>query len=238
MFNISFLTYIFLIIGFVSGHFKKMLLYMLLIIFHELGHFTMAKLLNWKLDKIYIYPLGGITKYADSINKPFIEEILVTIMGPIFQIILSLILVKYEPSLDYFNKLLLYFNLLPIVPLDGSKILISFLNLFEPYKKTLKYIIKISYLLFFIAITISIFNINSFFILLVLFLLIFKIKEESDKNDYYFNKFLLERYLHNFNFKKDSLINNINQMYKYKRNVLIRKKRLLDEKELLKEYFN
>jgi hypothetical protein len=73
---------------------------------------------------------------------------------------------------------------------------------------------------------------------LVLFLLIFKIKEESDKNDYYFNKFLLERYLHNFNFKKDSLINNINQMYKYKRNVLIRKKRLLDEKELLKEYFN
>ena len=64
-----------------------MLLYLLLIIVHELGHFFTAKYFNWEIDKIYIYPLGGLTKFKTLINKPLKEELLVTIMGPIFQIL-------------------------------------------------------------------------------------------------------------------------------------------------------
>ena len=87
IFKIDFLTYIFIIISFLTGQFKTIIIYMLLIIIHELGHFLAAKLFNWKVDKIYIYPLGGVTKFNENINKPLIEEFLITIMGPIFQII-------------------------------------------------------------------------------------------------------------------------------------------------------
>ena len=63
---------------------------MSLIVFHEFGHFLTAKQFNWNIDGIYIYPLGGITKFNTDINKPIVEELLVTLMGPIFQIVLFL----------------------------------------------------------------------------------------------------------------------------------------------------
>ena len=43
---------------------------MSLIIVHEFGHLLMAKHYKWNTDKIYIYPLGGITKFDVIINKP------------------------------------------------------------------------------------------------------------------------------------------------------------------------
>ena len=67
---------------------------MLLIIIHEFGHFITAYFFNWKIDKIYIYPLGGITRFNDIINKPFIEQFLVLLMGPVFQNI-GFVLLKY-----------------------------------------------------------------------------------------------------------------------------------------------
>ena len=60
---------------------------MSLIIVHEFGHLLMAKHYKWNTDKIYIYPLGGITKFDVIINKPLKEELLIMLMGPIFQVV-------------------------------------------------------------------------------------------------------------------------------------------------------
>ena len=72
IFKIHPLTYLLIFISLLSGKFKIIISFLLLIVFHELGHFLMAKVFNWKIDKIYIYPLGGITRFNDKINKPFI----------------------------------------------------------------------------------------------------------------------------------------------------------------------
>ena len=45
----------------------------LLIIIHELGHILTANLLHIKLQKIYIYPLGGISKLNIPIKYKKIE---------------------------------------------------------------------------------------------------------------------------------------------------------------------
>ncbi len=236
IFNIDFLTYLLIFICLLTGHFKKIIIYMALIIFHELGHFLTAKVFNWKVDKIYIYPLGGITKFNEKINKPLIEEFLVTIMGPLFQVFLCFVLSNYYTDTFYLSNLLLFFNLLPIVPLDGSRLLSIFFSIIMPYKKNLENIIKLSYLNYLIAFFLFFFLLNSKFMIIVEILLIFKIIEEKNKINYYFNKFLLERYLNKYSFRKIKIVNKIDDFYKYKNNV-IRKKRLVSEKEVLEEYF-
>jgi len=237
-FNIHPLTYLFIFISLFTAKFKSIILFMSLIIFHELGHLLTAKLFNWKIDKIYIYPLGGLTRFNDSINKPFHEEILVTIMGPIFQIILSFFLINIDQNITVYNKLLLIFNLFPIIPLDGGKLLNCFLSIILPYKISLNLIIRISYIMYLLLSLYFFNNIKSLFFIVVFISLIFKIWEEDRKKDFYFNKFLLERYLYFFKFKRDILIDNVKKMYKYRNNIIMKNNKLLNEKEAIKSLFN
>ena len=74
--------------------FKEFTFIFILIIFHELGHAITGVLLGFKLDKIIIYPYGGITKFNNLLNTSLNKEILVIVMGPIIQIITYLILNK------------------------------------------------------------------------------------------------------------------------------------------------
>ena len=211
---------------------------MSLIIFHEFGHFIVAKLFKYKIDKIYIYPLGGIIKFNDYINRKSYQELLVTLAGPLFQIILSLFLVKYDKDIVDFSNILLLFNLLPIVPLDGSKILSCFLYLIIPYKKSLTISIYISFLFIFLSSFYLFNNYYSFIIILSLLLLLLKIFDEKKLIKYSFDKFLLERYLYYFRFRKTKVIKNIKDMYKYRNNIFIINNKLFSEKEILVKYFS
>ena len=210
---------------------------MSLIVFHEFGHFLTAKLFNWNIDGIYIYPLGGITKFNTDVNKPIVEELLVTLMGLIFQIVLFLFIKRFDNTLEYYNNLLLFFNLLPIVPLDGSKLLNIFISLMLPFKRTLSIQIIVSYIFYIIILLFFIFYIDSLFMLIVTFLLVFKIIEEDRKKSYIFYKFLLERYLKRFKYKKDKIVSNINGFYKYKNNIIKSNNIILNEYEILKKYY-
>ena len=60
---------------------------MLLIIIHELGHILISLIFKWNIDKIIILPFGGLTKYNEIINRPLIEEFLISVAGITFQII-------------------------------------------------------------------------------------------------------------------------------------------------------
>lgn len=211
---------------------------MSLIIFHEFGHFIVAKLFKYKIDKIYIYPLGGIIKFNDYINRKSYQELLVTLAGPLFQIILSLFVVKYDKDIVDFSNILLLFNLLPIVPLDGSKILSCFLYLIIPYKKSLTISINISFLFIFLSSFYLFNNYYSFIIILSLLLLLLKIFDEKKLIKYSFDKFLLERYLYYFRFRKTKVIKNIKDMYKYRNNIFIINNKLFSEKEILVKYFS
>lgn len=221
----------------ITANFKKIIIYMSLILIHELGHFLAAKYYKWKTDKIYIYPLGGITKLSDSINKPLKEELIIIIMGPIFQIIYFLILNFFHiENISFFNWVLLLFNLLPIYPLDGGKLLNVFLSYFFSYKSSYSVTINTSFIFYFLLLIFLIIYYKSIFLFIVLISLLFKILDEYSKKNYYFNKFLLERYLSNYRFKKIKYINSINSMHREKTHFIL-KDRVYTEKEILKQYF-
>ena len=56
--------------------------------------------------------------------------------------------------------------------------------------------------------------------------------------NYYFNKFLLERYLYKFEFKKTKKITKICQMHKEKYHIIKEKNGYITEKQYLKDRFH
>ncbi len=103
------------------------------LIVHEYGHVKAMKYFGMKTKGIYLIPfLGGLALSDEKINTRW-QDVVISIMGPMFGFILSLLLLLvflvtdnvFFAGLAVFNAFLNLFNLLPILPLDGGHILKS-----------------------------------------------------------------------------------------------------------------
>ena len=220
------------------GYFRFLIYFMLLILVHELGHILISLLFKWNIDKIIILPFGGLTKYNEIINRPLIEEFLIAISGIIFQIIFYLLVkdfIDYK-NFSFINYFIILFNLIPIYPLDGSKILNIFFNIITSFKNSLVLTIIISYI-FIIIFSLLFFNINKIIAFVLIFLMLEVNKLYKERKEL-FNKFLLERYLNEFKFKKKKTINNVDKMKKDYRHLFYINGRYLTENYFLKKMFD
>lgn len=220
------------------GEFRFIIYFMLLILVHELGHIFVSLLFKWNIEKIIILPFGGLTKYNEIINRPLIEEFLVAISGIIFQLMFynltkGYIDYKYFGIVNYF---IILFNLTPIYPLDGSKILNVSFNIITSFKKSLNLTITISYI-FIIIFSLLFFKINKIISFILIFLMIEVNKLKKEKNNI-FNKFLLERYLKEFKFRKRKTINSIDKMKKDYKHLFYIDGKYLTESYFLKKMFD
>ncbi len=105
----------------------------LCLVFHEYGHIKAMKYFGLKTKGIYLIPfVGGLALSDDKINTRW-QDIVISIMGPFFGLILSVTcLIGYWitdlellAGLAVFNALLNLFNMLPVLPLDGGHVLKS-----------------------------------------------------------------------------------------------------------------
>ncbi|MDN3617087.1 site-2 protease family protein [Vibrio gallaecicus] len=103
------------------------------LMFHEYGHIRAMKYFGMKTKGIYLIPfLGGLALSDEKINTRW-QDVVISIMGPFFGLILSIIFTvlywvtgeMFFAGLAVFNALLNLFNLLPILPLDGGHVLKS-----------------------------------------------------------------------------------------------------------------
>ena len=238
--EINKLTYIVILISLLTASFRMLFFISFLIIIHELGHLLTAKLFGIEVDKIYIYPFGGIAKFHLPENYSIYKELIILINGPLFQELAKIILVylfpKYSNIIIIYHYSILIFNLLPIYPLDGGKLINLLLSLISPYKKSLVLSIIISYIIVFI---IFIININSIKLntLILVFFLLYKINIEENNINYKYENFLLERYLNNYKFKKKKVINDSNNFYKENNHIIKDNNNYYFEEEyLIKKY--
>ena len=231
IFKIHPFFYLFAIICILTGYFKNFLFITCIIIFHELGHILTAYILNWKIEKVVLLPFGGITIFNEYINRPIKEEFLIAIMGPIFQSFLFFI---NNDLFREYNFNLLLFNLLPIFPLDGSKIINLFLNKIIDFKQShlISIVISIISILFLFHYKYSLILYIS-----ILFLIIKTIKELK-LHKYLYNKFLFERYLYKFKFKKTKIINNKNNMMRDYNHIIREKNKYIKEYDFLLKLFD
>ncbi len=211
-----------------------------LIIIHELGHFLCAKVVGVEIEKIVIYPLGGISKFKMPLNISFLKEFLILISGPIFQFIAYYILLKcwhhYEKLINIYHYSILIFNLLPIYPLDGGKLVNLVLSMKLPFKISLKMTIIISYIMILVLVLINYPDIHLNLIFMTTFL-IYKLVSEQRKTEYLYNKFLLERYIHKYNFKRSKIIHNENNFYRNKRHLIKKDDKYYLEDEFLSQKY-
>lgn len=178
----------------------------------------MGLFLKLKVKEINIYMFGGVTILNEDLNLPIYKEVLFLVMGPLSQILFVLLIkllytIGYVNALTFdkiiiINKFLLAFNLLPILPLDGGKLVNNILDYFIPYKLSHKITIIIS--LLFIPF-IFIINNKLLGIVLIIFLL-YKIYLEINNNKHKLNKLLLERKLKLYKFKKLKRINTFEEV--------------------------
>lgn len=237
-FKIHPFTYLFSLICVFTGNFKIFLIFTSIILFHEFGHIFGCIITKNKIDNIILLPFGGITILKYPLNIKLKDEFLIVIMGPLFQLVLYLILKDY--NLYYFKEINLFltiFNTLPIIPLDGYRILNILLNKIFSFKLSL-YIS--SYISFISLILLILFYImyNNFIFLIVLSFLIYKTVSEFKLINYIYNKFLYERYNDHIVFKKHKKINNIKNMYRDYIHLIYYNYRFYSEKEMLEKVFN
>ncbi len=100
----------------------------------------------------------------------------------------------------YYNKLIILFNLLPICPLDGYRVLKNITELFLPYNKTffVSFVISILFLSIIIIKKVDIIYYN---LLIIIFMIYSTFKEYSLKEFYMF-KFFYERKKYKVRFRR------------------------------------
>lgn len=234
IFKIHPLFYLVAFVCFITANFKNFIIFSAIIIVHELGHILGAIIFKWKIDKIILLPFGGITIFQEDIDKSLKEEFIIAILGPLLQLTFYF-LYRNNQIFNYYNLIILLFNLLPIYPLDGSKIVNILFNKFISFKKSHIVTIIISLLTLVIIILSIRYNILLYLILLFIVLEVFK---EITKHNYYFNRFLLEKYLYNYNYKNKKIINNIKKMKKQTNHIFKINSKYYTEREIMRNLFD
>jgi stage IV sporulation protein FB len=233
-----------------TGLFKDFIILFSIIIIHEIGHLLAASYYKFNIYKIYLYPFGGYIKFNDKLNRALKEEFIVLICGPMFQIFYYFLMMgcydigfisdnTFNMFINYHYSLLL-FNLLPIFPLDGSKLVNIILSKFISFKQSHLVMLYISYTVLFISLLamqyISL-NVNLYLLLILLFT---KLLSETKNHKTIYNRFLLERYLYKFHFTKLKIIkgNKLSRMMRDKKHLFVFDNKEITERQLLKKRYD
>ena len=84
-------TYIIIALGFIlTGYFHNLIIFTSIILIHELGHYTIAKINKLNVEKIIIYPYGGLVKMNNLVNTSINKELQVAISGIILFLIIRI----------------------------------------------------------------------------------------------------------------------------------------------------
>ena len=201
--------FLFLAIFIITRQIEIYALLMIFALIHELGHFFMGLFLGFKPEALSIIPTGfSISFKAECINYNVkikqgnllaIKQILIALAGPLTNIILIIILFIYNMitqnqtllniPLDlmiYANILIFIFNMIPIYPLDGGRILKNITYIFLGLKSSYIITNKISNIIIIILTALaSVFVLmykNIAIILIIIYLWIIIIRENRRFN--------------------------------------------------------
>jgi stage IV sporulation protein FB len=228
-----------------------------------MGHAAAASFFSWRIKKISLLPFGGVAEMEEHGNRPLKEEAIVVLAGPLQHVwmvgvayllaSMSIISEELFQLFFHYNLMILIFNLFPVWPLDGGKLIFMFLSLKKsfPTAHNLTLMISFVFLGIFSLLTLLMAptHIN---VWIIIGFLIFSLYHEWKQRRFIFMRFLLERY-----YGKNSDLQMLKPIQANEQELLIhvlekfqrgckhpiivesngREKGMLDENELLHAYF-
>ncbi|MCA1031911.1 M50 family metallopeptidase [Bacillus timonensis] len=192
-------------ISILTAHFRELLMLFLIVIVHEMGHVVSAHFFSWRIKKVELLPFGGVAEMDEHGNRPFREELIVTLSGPLQHIwlmgaayLLHSFSIIAESTLHLFilqNIMILGINLLPIWPLDGGKLLFLILSVKQSFYKAYNRMLicsSVFLLIMVVAILVSMpLQLNLW---IIISFLLYSLMMEWKQRHYVVMRFLLERF--------------------------------------------
>ena len=125
------------------------LIFMVFIILHELSHLIVGIIIGGKPKKISLNPLGLYLEFYSYGKDKSLNKILFYLSGSLVNLIIANIMyflknIPCRTEIIYTNLAIGVFNLIPIIPLDGGKILKELLRLIIGFDKSLSISMSIS----------------------------------------------------------------------------------------------
>ena len=180
----------------------RKILVMIFALIHELAHLICGVILGFKPDTLRIMPLGFSIEFETHIedyNKKIlksniisVKKIIIALAGPLINLLIVIfgLIFNMDSNIIYSNFLILIFNLIPIYPLDGGRILKNILKIFCGNRNANRYMNVITNVLFVVLTMVSSIlvliykNISILAIIIVLWSLIIK----ENKKYFTYNK--------------------------------------------------
>lgn len=250
-------------IAVITAHFQELLMLFVVVFFHEIGHACAAVYYKWRIKSITILPFGGMLETDEYGNRTLKEDLHVIIFGPLQHLWMFLVsyilflagIIEYNTfiTFTYINGAICLFNLLPVWPLDGGKLLFLLLSLrysfLQSHRIALQFSVGASFVLLVTFIAFGQFSLN---IVIILAFILFSISIEWRQRQYVFMRFLLERHygknqevmkLKPITVDENERVNSVLQLFQrgYKHPIIVTKngkeRGSLDENEILHAYF-
>ncbi|AJY76066.1 M50 family metallopeptidase [Paenibacillus beijingensis] len=131
-----------------TGYFIELLTLFTLVLIHEIGHVAAARGFGWTVRAVRLLPFGGVAEMEEEPGAPSAEEAVVALAGPLQNVWMG----AAAWALGHFglmdsaaaayiaeaNAILVLFNMLPIYPLDGGRLLKVALSFSFNYYKALQ----------------------------------------------------------------------------------------------------
>ncbi|MEH7273189.1 M50 family metallopeptidase [Neobacillus vireti] len=257
------LLWIVIAISIATAHFLEVCLLIGIIFIHEMGHAAAASFFSWRIKKITLLPFGGVAEMEEHGNRPLKEEAIVVLAGPLQHIWMvglayALLFFNLIPEDLYqlffqYNLMIFLFNLFPVWPLDGGKLIFMLLSLKKSFPIAHRLTLLISFL------SIAVFSILTLIaapqqinVWIIVGFLLFSLYHEWKQRRYIFMRFLLERYYGKKSDlqalkpiqanEQDLLIDVLEKFHRGCKHPIIvesdgKEKGMLDENELLHAYF-
>lgn len=211
---------------------------------HENMHIFVGKCFGYPVEKVVIYPFGICAQMEYMGYGNIIHELCIVIAGPsvhflfpfIFQWLANISVIS-SPYMDYLNMLntsILIFNILPIYPLDGGRVLQCFIHFILPYRKAQVTTLIVSFFNLLLLYYYKFLNgVNGFIIIIFLAFQIWIGFQQITLSQLSFFHY---RYLHPV--KGKDKLNKKDDLYRSRHNIMIRKNGWMKEHDWLSLYFH